>query len=144
LGGQNGMNHGDFLDVVASSMRSLSVRGSVQANTRKTKQQVLVVGAGIAGLQAAQALVRRGYKVVMLEARERIGGRIWTSTRWPDAPLDLGTTWIHGVKGNPITELAAKINACTVMTSYDRYIVYGACGQSLNAAQEKRLDQIRK
>ena len=125
-------------------MRSVSVQGSVQVNTHKTKQRVLVVGAGIAGMAAAQELVRQGHEVVVLEARERIGGRIWTSTRWPNARLDLGATWIHGVKGNPITELAAKINARTITTSYNRYIVYGTSGQSLNDAQENRLDQLRK
>ena len=138
------MNRCDFLNVVASPMLSLSVQGSVQANTRKTKQWVLVVGAGIAGLSAAQALVCRGHEVVVLEARKRIGGRIWTSARWPHAPLDLGATWIHGVKGNPITELADKINACRVTTSYNKYIIYGTSGQSLNDAQEKRHDQFCK
>ena len=125
-------------------MRSLSVQSSVQANTHKTKQRVLVVGAGIAGLAAAQTLEQRGHEAVVLEARERIGGRIWTSTRWPDAPLDLGATWIHGVKGNPITALADKINARRVTTSYNKYIIYGTSGQWLNDAQEKRLDQFCK
>ena len=41
-------------------------------------------------------------------------------------------------------ELAAKINARTITTSYNRYIVYGTSGQSLNDAQENRLDQLRK
>ena len=39
---------------------------------------VLIVGAGLAGLVAARELERRGYRVIVIEARERIGGRVWT------------------------------------------------------------------
>jgi len=42
-------------------------------------REVLVIGAGIAGLTAARELAVDGYAVAILEARERIGGRIWTS-----------------------------------------------------------------
>ena len=42
------------------------------------KQKVIVVGAGIAGLRAASVLYRHGVEVVVLEGRDRIGGRIWT------------------------------------------------------------------
>jgi monoamine oxidase len=125
-------------------MRSLSVQGSVQFNTRKDNQQVLIVGAGIAGLAAAQLLAQHGHEAVVLEARQRIGGRIWTSNRWPNAPLDLGATWIHGTKGNPITSVAAKINARMITTSYDKTIVYGTSGRRLNKVQDERLRQLHR
>src|SRR5215510_13160939 len=53
-------------------------------------REVLVIGAGIAGLTAARDLAVDGYAVAILEARERIGGRIWTSHEL-DVPADLGT-----------------------------------------------------
>ena len=108
------------------------------------KQRVLIVGAGIAGLAAAQTLMRQGHEVLVLEARDRIGGRIWTSTRWPDAPLDLGATWIHGVKGNPLTALAATIDAATVSTSYESSIVYDTSGRPLTEAQESHLEELQE
>jgi len=74
----------------------------------KKGRRVLVIGAGLSGLAAARELRRKGYEVVVLDARERIGGRIWTSKQWPEMPLDLGATWIHGVRGNPITEVAPE------------------------------------
>lgn len=67
--------------------------------------QVLVIGAGVAGLTAARALHESGVDVVVLEARDRIGGRLWTAPVGP-ATVDLGAAWIHGVRGNPIVDFA--------------------------------------
>lgn len=69
---------------------------------------VLVIGAGAAGLAAAQALRQAGQAALVLEARGRIGGRVATSRAWPDAPVELGAGWVHGVRGNPLTALAAQ------------------------------------
>jgi len=66
---------------------------------------VLVVGAGMAGLTAASALNEAGVSVTVLEARDRIGGRTWTDDVGP-ATIDLGAAWIHGVNGNPLSDLA--------------------------------------
>ena len=57
---------------------------------------VIVIGAGVAGLAAARALVREGYEVVILEGRARIGGRIHTvhDARCP-VPIELGAEMIH-------------------------------------------------
>ncbi|QYI96169.1 FAD-dependent oxidoreductase [Curtobacterium flaccumfaciens pv. flaccumfaciens] len=67
---------------------------------------VVVVGAGIAGLAAARALALGGQRVVVLEARDRIGGRTWTDSSL-GVPVDLGASWIHGVDGNPLWALAS-------------------------------------
>jgi monoamine oxidase len=62
-----------------------------------TKQRIVVVGAGVAGLAAARALRRRGYSVIVLEARPQIGGRILTrQVRTVPAPIELGAEFIHG------------------------------------------------
>ena len=58
---------------------------------------VAIVGAGFAGLTAARELSRRDLSVVVLEARDRVGGRAWTDERWGMA-LELGGTWIHPVQ----------------------------------------------
>lgn len=107
-------------------------------------QKVLVIGAGLAGLAAAQHLQQRGLDVQVLEARQRIGGRIWTSTQWPDLPLDWGATWIHGTQGNPLTQLADELRAPRVSTSYDRSITHHTNGQELSGPQEARLRQVRQ
>lgn len=58
---------------------------------------VIVIGGGVAGLAAAAALGRRGFTVTLLEARDRLGGRIATEHRegWPQ-PVELGAEFVHG------------------------------------------------
>ncbi len=57
-------------------------------------RDVIVIGAGIAGLAAARALHAAGRSVLVVEARERLGGRIWTDTRY--GPVEFGAEFIHG------------------------------------------------
>ena len=109
-----------------------------------SKRRVVVIGAGLAGLAAAWELQKQGHEVLVVEARDRFGGRIWTSSKWPDMPLDLGATWIHGVKGNPLTDLAEEIQANRIVTSYGRAITYNSQGKSLSTSEENRLDKLRK
>ena len=82
-----------------------------------TNQQfdVIVVGAGIAGLAAANELDSQGFDVLVLEARDRIGGRISSSDEWNGPTVDLGASWIHGIENNPITDLAIKYGIETVV-----------------------------
>lgn len=58
---------------------------------------VVIVGAGFAGLVAARELSRKGINVVVLEARDRIGGRTWTDHRL-GYDLEIGGTWVHWVQ----------------------------------------------
>ena len=78
----------------------------------------------------------------MLEARERLGGRIWTSQRWADAPLDLGATWIHGAQGNPLSVIARSISAAMLQTRYDRSVTYGPTALVMSSKQEDHLDSL--
>jgi monoamine oxidase len=83
---------------------------------------VVVVGAGMAGITAADRLGRAGYDVRVLEARHRVGGRIHTWRGWPGSPIDLGASWIHGyAAGNPITPIARRAGARLVPSSYSSY-----------------------
>ncbi|MEV8273069.1 NAD(P)/FAD-dependent oxidoreductase [Microbacterium sp. NPDC077184] len=66
---------------------------------------VAVVGAGFAGLIAARELTRAGKRVVVLEARDRIGGRTWLAERF-GMPVELGGTWVHWSQPYVWAELA--------------------------------------
>ena len=66
--------------------------------------RVVVVGAGVAGLTAARSLTDAGVECVVLEARDRIGGRLHTVDR-----VDLGGSWIHHPEGNPLRAFADEV-----------------------------------
>ena len=57
---------------------------------------VVVVGAGAAGLSAAKALDSKGLKVVVLEASDRVGGRVLQDVSLCGWPIELGPEFIHG------------------------------------------------
>src|SRR5262245_23796470 len=60
------------------------------------KRDVLVVGAGAAGLAAAQSLTKAGKRALLLEAKHRIGGRVWSSYPWnDDLRIEWGAEVIH-------------------------------------------------
>jgi monoamine oxidase len=68
---------------------------------------VAVIGAGAAGLSAARRLARAGVAVVVLEARDRIGGRAHTATH-EDMPLDLGCGWLHSADENVLCAIGRE------------------------------------
>ncbi|TAJ49841.1 MAG: FAD-dependent oxidoreductase [Herbiconiux sp.] len=73
----------------------------------------IVVGAGIAGLSTARLLARAGRHVVVLEARDRVGGRVSTD-RGDGLVTDLGASWIHGIVDSPVADAAAAFGLRTV------------------------------
>lgn len=89
---------------------------------------VVIVGAGMAGLGAAQTLQQAGVTVTVVEGRDRVGGRIHTSQDLA-VPIDLGASWIHGTQGNPLTDLVADYGITTASTDYDAMVLRGSDGE---------------
>lgn len=101
-----------------------------------TSPNVVVIGAGMAGLKAASDLKALGYKVIVIEARNRIGGRTHTDTSL-GVPLDMGASWIHGITNNPIYQFSQQSNTETFAWDYDlsrRFDLSGA-NQPLSESQ---------
>ena len=85
---------------------------------------VIIIGAGIAGLAAARDLVAAGKTVRILEARATPGGRIRTSRVW-GKPVELGAQWIETATGNPLVALAKSAGVTTAAdpeNGEERYI----------------------
>jgi len=103
-------------------------------------ERVVVVGAGMAGLTVANALTHAGTECVVLEARDRTGGRLHTADL-AGSPVDLGGSWIHMPGGNPMTAFAQQAGVprrsadpVPEMTGFDL-----AEGRRLSAAEAGEL-----
>lgn len=100
------LNHGYINFGVAPA-----IKGRLPAERKKAK--VVIVGAGLAGLGAARHLMASGHEVVVLEGRQRPGGRVYTKRMEVDnvhASADLGGSVVTGMHGNPLGVLARQMN----------------------------------
>jgi monoamine oxidase len=84
---------------------------------------IAIIGAGVAGLAAAAELASKGHSVLILEARDRVGGRVWTRHE-PDvsAPVELGAEFIHGEIPETF-ELLQEVGKAALSTSGQRYVL---------------------
>jgi monoamine oxidase len=71
---------------------------------------VAIIGAGAAGLGAAHALRNSGLSFVVLEARDRVGGRGYTVMAAPDVVFDVGCGWLHSADKNSFVKIAEALN----------------------------------
>lgn len=112
------MNRKEFLKKASLVAFALSFGNFSKLESIGKKKKVIVIGAGFAGVSAGRFLHDSGFDVTILESRKEIGGRIRTFTDW-GFPMDLGASWIHGPIGNPLTDIAKKLNIKLIETPYD-------------------------
>ncbi|KAH8882317.1 FAD/NAD(P)-binding domain-containing protein [Thozetella sp. PMI_491] len=117
-----------------------------QDSTSKKRPHVCVVGAGISGLRCADMLLAEGFEVTILEARNRIGGRICQSEEL-GYPIDLGPNWIHDwaqvghAEPHPILQLA--IETSTPMHHWnDKQLLFDSAGHSVPQETADRLSAL--
>ncbi|CAN5559671.1 NAD(P)/FAD-dependent oxidoreductase [soil metagenome] len=115
-----------------------------------TSVDVVIVGAGAAGLAAARAAHERRLSFVLVEALDRIGGRAWTDSETFDVPWDWGCHWLHSGSINPMRELADQYDF-EYLTSSPPRVTYDSnvrssesARESIDASVERCYDQFLK
>jgi monoamine oxidase len=106
---------------------------------------VVIVGAGAAGLAAGKRLREAGKEVTILEARDRIGGRAHTDTETLSAPFDLGCHWIHAPEVNPLARLAEEMGAACDrdLPQLGFYVDGSRLGPRSEAAIRERFERLK-
>uniref|UniRef100_A0A182QD83 Amine oxidase n=1 Tax=Anopheles farauti TaxID=69004 RepID=A0A182QD83_9DIPT len=102
--------------------------------------RIVIIGAGAAGVAAATRLIERGYRnVKILEAENRIGGRIHTVPFGANV-VDLGAQWCHGEKGNVCYELGSRYNVFDSNSArYERFVLTRSNGEQIPKEQSEKL-----
>lgn len=100
---------------------------------------VVIVGAGFAGLTTARELGHRGASVLVLEGRDRVGGRTWTDTRLGQ-PLEMGGTWVHWLQPHVWSEITRY--GVQIEPSPSPARVLWVAGGAVNEGSQEDLDAL--
>lgn len=123
---------------LAAAAAKASVAANPKPKSRGKGTKVVVIGAGMAGLVAAARLVEEGAEVVVIEARNRIGGRIFTD-RSLGVPVELGAGLIQGYNGNPLADLLDQAGARPFFVDEDESVLLDEGGVE---PEEFELDDL--
>src|SRR5580698_10207477 len=96
----------DFLWASAALAATPGLGGPARAAPLPREADIVVVGAGAAGIAAARRIQAANRKVIVVEAASQIGGRCLTDTATFEVPFDRGARWLHNPDTNPMFKLA--------------------------------------
>lgn len=108
---------------------------------------LIIVGAGAAGIAAARTARKAGRSVLMLESRAEVGGRARTNMAALGIPFDVGAAWLHNSPQNPLTSFA-RVNGVAINSSSRESLAFRAFNTDITqavgpgyAAAEARLEK---
>lgn len=125
--------------LMASGAVAFASRFAIKSAHALENVSVIVVGAGIAGLGAANLLRKHGATVTVLEAKDHTGGRLLTD--WSmGAPFEVGAGWIHGPSSdNPTKQLADAVNARYAVTDDENAVFFDINGYEYDEDEVERI-----
>ena len=100
------MTRRDFLSATAGLALAPALGSEVLAAPVPREADIVVIGAGAAGIAAARRIAAANRKVIVVEAAGQIGGRCQTDASSFDVPFDRGARWMHNPETNPMIRLA--------------------------------------
>ena len=126
------LNRRALVGGLAASTLALSVRAGTVTDT-----DVIIIGAGYAGISAARQLKALGIRAVILEARDRVGGRAFTDTQSLGRKFDKGPYWLHNKATNPVVPLAKAAGIELTESAYSNMAAFedGAVLQAMTPAK---------
>ena len=109
----------------------------------RSKVNVVVIGAGAAGIGAAKTLAQRGLSFTVVEGSHRIGGRAYTEDMAPGEPFDLGCHWLHSGSVNPMVAIADQLGFAYRNEDWHSPTFRGGCWlpAAASKAQEELADE---
>src|ERR1700723_2378821 len=100
------MTRRDFLSASAALALAPAFGARAWAAPLPREADIVVIGAGAAGIAAARRIQAANRKVIVVEAAGQIGGRCLTDTKTFELPFDRGARWMHNPETNPMIKLA--------------------------------------
>lgn len=146
----NGRLH--FAGEACSSEAPATAHGALESGRRaaaeiirsdRAGRRVVVIGAGFAGLGCARELADEGFEVTVLEARDRVGGRVRTR-RIGGVPAEMGASWIHGSQGNVMTRVLRQSGGRGREFDYDSVTGRDAAAVAELGRHRRRLDDVEE
>src|ERR1700680_2831437 len=100
------MTRRDFLSASAGLAVTPVLGGGVFGAVLPREADIVVIGAGAAGIAAARRIMAANRKVIVVEATGQVGGRCLTDVSTFEVPFDRGARWMHNPDSNPMIKLA--------------------------------------
>src|SRR5438105_15822155 len=100
------MTRRGFLSASAAFAATPAIRARAWAAPLPREADIVVIGAGAAGIAAARRIQAANRKVIVVEAAGQVGGRCLTDTATFGVPFDRGARWMHHPDTNPMIRLA--------------------------------------
>jgi monoamine oxidase len=133
----------DFLAASAVTAIMPGLRARAWAAPLPREADIVVIGAGAAGIAAARRIVAANRKVIVLEATGQAGGRCLTDTTAFDVPFDRGARWIHNPDTNPMIRLARGVGLDVVPAPLGQKIRIGRRNARAGEVEELLATLVR-